>query len=1048
LLVLIVSGCQQEKALAGQAVGDVCSSNDNCDANNNEICFEETCQVDTDGDGVIDSRDGDADGDGIPTSTYSEVCTSGVAGGCNDNCPFTMNENQRDLDGDRIGDACDNDIDGDGVIVRDNCYVISNQDQADGDSDGVGDACDICPTTHSSSEMVWADADGDKAGDDCDCNDDNTEINPGATELCSNGIDDDCDGIVDTDCDTDGDGDGVPDSQDNCYGIYNPGQEDNDDLDAFGDACDGTGGDADGDGIDNGIDFDADGDGSPDNCPLTYHKDQTNTDNDRMGNVCDADDDNDGKLDGADTCPQGQTGWVSSADTDIDDDGCNAAEDSDTDGDSQPDITDNCPLVVNVDQKDMDTDGIGDACDCGDGIIPSGESCDDSNTANGDGCSSSCQVEAGYLCPSSSNLIGFWKGEGNVFEAYGKFESTNNGVTFSPGKVGNGFVFDGSAGKYVQVTVTPELQIPGELTVSAWVNPASVPTGPGNLVASTYRHSSTAGSLRGWSLGDEYGSTDHFYFNVCSSDGTCVSASKQNFFAENLNRWTHVVGVYKPAEYIRLYVDSQLVVENTENVPASIGYHATTPLRIGHRADKPDQGMWDGMIDELQIYNRALNSDDQYLLYTGCLKDTDSDGQPDNLVAGLTTTLVADTDDDNDGVLDVDDAFPLDAAASIDTDSDKLPDSLVAGVTTTLVADTDDDGDGVLDVDDAFPLDAAASIDTDSDKLPDSLVAGLTTTLVADADDDGDNHADRSDNCPMVVNANQQDTDTDGVGDVCDTCPDNYNPSQSEDCGVCRAPGFSLTAANIDATISMTCLSSNGQRAASRCYCEDAADTQKDNDCLDNLQAFVDGRSSAFDYQSGVVYYGCAQDGACSSTTPVACDEGSVCSFGKCTSIDYCRDDADCPQAAEFYYRENGIQFVQSSASVCQNQVCAQQRFQVCVNADDCLTAEGNTCFNGRCTFATCGVNGRELGEQCDDGNSADRDGCSSLCTIEEGFSCVGEIGKVSVCQQSTAMFFADLRAAFKDIKEALDDADSTDDATAKETFISSIREAVARLFR
>ena len=131
LLVLIVSGCQQEKALAGQAVGDVCSSNDNCDANNNEICFEETCQVDTDGDGVIDSRDGDADGDGIPTSTYSEVCTSGVAGGCNDNCPFTMNENQRDLDGDRIGDACDNDIDGDGVIVRDNCYVISNQDQAD-----------------------------------------------------------------------------------------------------------------------------------------------------------------------------------------------------------------------------------------------------------------------------------------------------------------------------------------------------------------------------------------------------------------------------------------------------------------------------------------------------------------------------------------------------------------------------------------------------------------------------------------------------------------------------------------------------------------------------------------------------------------------------------------------------------------------------------------------------------------------------------------------------------------------------------------------------
>lgn len=35
---------------------------------------------------------------------------------------------------------------------------------------------------------------------------------------------------------------------------------------------------------------------------------------------------------------------------------------------------------------------------CGDGVISAGEGCDDSNTANGDGCNSSCAVEPSYAC--------------------------------------------------------------------------------------------------------------------------------------------------------------------------------------------------------------------------------------------------------------------------------------------------------------------------------------------------------------------------------------------------------------------------------------------------------------------------------------------------------------------------------------------------------------------------------------------------------------------------------------------------------------------------
>jgi cysteine-rich repeat protein len=37
---------------------------------------------------------------------------------------------------------------------------------------------------------------------------------------------------------------------------------------------------------------------------------------------------------------------------------------------------------------------------CGNGNIETDESCDDSNTTNGDGCNAKCGIEAGFICPS------------------------------------------------------------------------------------------------------------------------------------------------------------------------------------------------------------------------------------------------------------------------------------------------------------------------------------------------------------------------------------------------------------------------------------------------------------------------------------------------------------------------------------------------------------------------------------------------------------------------------------------------------------------------
>lgn len=43
-------------------------------------------------------------------------------------------------------------------------------------------------------------------------------------------------------------------------------------------------------------------------------------------------------------------------------------------------------------------------------------------------------------------------------------------------------------------------------------------------------------------------------------------------------------------------------------------------------------------------------------------------------------------------------------------------------------------------------------------------------------------------------------------------------------------------------------------------------------------------------------------------------------------------------------------------------------------------------------SFAVCGDGARDVGEACDDGNLIDDDGCSSSCTIEDGFRCVSRV--------------------------------------------------------
>jgi len=111
------------------------------------------------------------------------------------------------------------------------------------------------------------------------------------------------------------------------------------------------------------------------------------SDGDRIHDMADSDDDNDGVDDGIDMCPLGLMGWSSSPGSDNDADGCkDTEEDADDDNDGFPDDGDALPLN-SAEHSDNDGDGLGDnedPDDDNDGLTDSEEATADTDPKDTD----------------------------------------------------------------------------------------------------------------------------------------------------------------------------------------------------------------------------------------------------------------------------------------------------------------------------------------------------------------------------------------------------------------------------------------------------------------------------------------------------------------------------------------------------------------------------------------------------------------------------------------------------------------------------------------
>ncbi len=204
------------------------------------------------------------------------------------------------------------------------------------------------------------------------------------------------------------------------------------------------------------------------------------------------------------------------------------------------------------------------------------------------------------------SLVGWWRFNNESGESSSFFRDWsswgNNGTCSGPGcpnsttgMFGNALAFDG-VNDYVSAGNSPSLNITDALTIEAWIKFLNLSDGYGTAITKGYTGSSATTPWMFYPSG-----TTTFRFYAANSTGGRTNVLLGSSLSNGV--WYHFVGVYNGTHLIpykngvagtSAYLGGNLL-SNTGNV--FIGY------KWGSR-------YFNGTIDEVRIYNRALSSDE------------------------------------------------------------------------------------------------------------------------------------------------------------------------------------------------------------------------------------------------------------------------------------------------------------------------------------------------------------------------------------------------------------------------------------------------------
>jgi len=205
------------------------------------------------------------------------------------------------------------------------------------------------------------------------------------------------------------------------------------------------------------------------------------------------------------------------------------------------------------------------------------------------------QAAAQSCVQPPGNLLSWWPGDGNADDIKGGNDgSLQNGATFAPGMVAQAFFFDGIDD---HVVIGNLGAAPTQGTIDFWVNTAIV----GPLARMSLTTNAPAGDAGIRFQQDN----DGLYYAVVGGDAPSLAASSYLFAPLPAGQWHHVALVWSNnGVTVTGYFDGVQKFATTSNPY----FPSTFPdVRIGTGYDLSSQRSWGGLVDELEMFDRALS---------------------------------------------------------------------------------------------------------------------------------------------------------------------------------------------------------------------------------------------------------------------------------------------------------------------------------------------------------------------------------------------------------------------------------------------------------
>ncbi|HLP77841.1 MAG TPA: LamG domain-containing protein, partial [Candidatus Paceibacterota bacterium] len=209
--------------------------------------------------------------------------------------------------------------------------------------------------------------------------------------------------------------------------------------------------------------------------------------------------------------------------------------------------------------------------------------------------------------PAPTGLVGMWRGDGNTLDSGG----TNNGTTpygmaYAPGIVGQAFDFDSSS-RRVSIPDQTAFRLTNSLTIEGWIFPRQYNSG------FIFFRGDNRGGYDAWTV-DMYQAG---FLNFQIDDATNNYASLLAPIATN--QWQHIAATLDGATGdMKIYINGVLISQtNTAVRPIGNLDPAYDPaVGIGNHGGSFHQFPFNGLIDEISLYSRALSQSEIQAIYS------------------------------------------------------------------------------------------------------------------------------------------------------------------------------------------------------------------------------------------------------------------------------------------------------------------------------------------------------------------------------------------------------------------------------------------------